>query len=275
MIRLIAIDLDGTLFNKEQQISPANQQALQKAIQNGVNLAIVTGRGQRGAEMALDMLDLDLPYISSAGALLRSGRDGETLHAWTFHRPAELAHIIEFSRQTGTGMIAEIPIGTPYWFGSDTLGAAMDPMTAKEAWRSVRTFEPEKDFDRPLLKTTLVAEPDVLRQAEDILRAKCPSLHYTYAGPHYIDLTADGVNKGTALHELAKKQGLKPSEVAAIGDQAIDLKMLRYAGLPIAMSNAVPKLKEAAKWIAPSNDEDGVAWAIEEIIKLNSNDHQS
>jgi Cof subfamily protein (haloacid dehalogenase superfamily) len=267
MIRLIAIDLDGTLFNYEQKISPANRQALQNALQNGIQLAIVTGRGQRGAEMALDMLDLDLPYISSAGALLRSGRDGETLHAWTFHQPAELAHVIAFARQSGAGMIAEIPVGTPYWFGSDALGAAMDPMTAKEAWRSVRTHAPEQDFDRPLLKATLVAETAILRQAEILLRDKCPSLHYTYAGPTYIDLTADGVNKGTALRELAQKQGLMPEEVAAIGDQAIDLYMLRYAGLPIAMSNAVPSLKEAAQWIAPSNDEDGVAWAIEKIIQ--------
>ena len=85
-----------------------------------------------------------------------------------------------------------------------------------------------------------------------------------------IDLTAEGVNKGTALHALAESMNLQPEEVAAIGDQAIDLYMLQYASLPIAMSNAVPELKQAVKWIAPSNDEDGVAWAIEEILKLNA-----
>lgn len=89
-------------------------------------------------------------------------------------------------------------------------------------------------------------------------------------GHPYIDLTAEGVNKGTALQTLAGSLNLRPEEVAAIGDQAIDLTMLQVADLPIAMSNAVPELRQAAKWIAPSNDEDGVAWAIEEILKWNA-----
>jgi Cof subfamily protein (haloacid dehalogenase superfamily) len=269
MIRLAAIDLDGTLYNSRQEITVANKQALQKAVLNGVQVAIITGRGQRGAEIALDVLDMDFPYICSAGALVRSGRNGETLHAWTYHRHTEMSHVIRFARQTGAGLMTEIPEGAPLWFGPDAFGEVMDPLTTKETRKSVRTFEPEKDLDRPLLKTTVIAAPEILRQFEDMIRAKCPSLHQTYAGPNYLDLTADGVNKGTALRALAEHLGLQPAKVAAIGDQAIDLAMLRYAGLPIAMSNAVPPLKEAAQWIAPSNDEDGVAWALDEILKRN------
>jgi Cof subfamily protein (haloacid dehalogenase superfamily) len=269
MIRLVAIDLDGTLYNSQHEVSRVNRQALQKALDSGLELAIVTGRGQRGAEMALEVLDLDLPYICAAGALLRTGRGGETLHAWTFHQTDELLPVIEFSRQHGAGLIAELPDAQPYWFGPDSLGEVMDPLTTSEAGRSVRTFVPEQDFDRSLLKLTVVAEPPLIQQAEQVVRANCPSLHYTYAGAIYLDLTGDKVNKGTALQELARYKGLQPAEIAAIGDQAIDLYMLQVAGLPIAMSNAVPQLKDAARWIAPANDEHGVAWALDEIIKQN------
>lgn len=275
MIKLIAIDLDGTLYNSQHELTPPGRDAVHKALDAGLHPVIVTGRGRRGAENALNSLGLELPYICSAGALLRPGTEGEAWHAWTFHAHDEISHVISLCRANPTtGLLAETPEGTPYWFGPDSLSDSMDPLTTKEAFRSRRSFEPEKDFDRPLLKLTIVAEPEILEQFEGLVREKCPSLHQTYAGSNYIDLTAEGANKGTALAALAERFSLQPSEIAAIGDQAIDLKMLQFAGLPVAMSNAVPQLKEAAKWIAPSNDEDGVAWTIDEIIRLNHNGHK-
>ena len=269
MIKLLAIDLDGTLYNSTRQVTPRVRAALASAKQNGLQPVIVTGRGRRGAENALKMLGMDFPYICSAGALLRSGLGGETLHAWTFHSHDELRHVISFTRQYGAGLISETPEGVPYWFGPDSMSEIMDPLTAQETTKSVRSYEPETDFDRPLLKVTITADPELLARAEKIVRAECPSLQQVYSGIQYIDLTAEGVNKGSALQTLTESLSLQPEEVAAIGDQPIDLTMLQYAGLPIAMANAVPELRQAARWIAPSNDEDGVAWAIEELLKLN------
>ena len=269
MIRLAAIDLDGTLFNPRQEVTTANKQALQKAIENGIKIVIVTGRGQRGAERALAMLEMELPYVCSAGALAREGRDGVALYAHTFHHPDQTSHVIDFARRTGVGLIADTPEGIALWFGPDALEEVMDPMSVADARKSLRTFDPETDFDRPLLKLTLAAEMEFLMQGEKVVREKCPSLHLAYSGLTYIDLTEKGVNKGAALKALAKHWNLDPQEIAAIGDQAIDLEMLQYAGLPVAMKNAVAELKQAAKWIAPSNDEDGVAWALERMMQEN------
>lgn len=269
MIRLAAIDLDGTLFNPNQEITPTNKQAVLSAIKNGIQIVIVTGRGQRGAEHALTMLEMDLPYVCSAGALAREGRDGETLYAHTFHHPEETGHIIDFARQTNTGLIADTPEGIALWFGPDTLGEVMDPMTTADARKSIRTFAPETDFDRPLLKLTIAAEMEFLLQAEILARAKCPSLHLAFSGLTYIDLTAQGVNKGVALKALADRWDIQREEIVAIGDQAIDLEMLQYAGLPVAMENAVDTIKKAAQWIAPSNDKDGVAWALERVMQMS------
>ncbi len=267
---MIAIDLDGTLYNSQHQLTQRGRAALDSAIQAGLQPVIVTGRGRQGAENALHALGMDLPYICAAGALVRPGRVGEPWHAWTFQTHSEISHIIELCRaHPVTGLIAETPEGTPLWYGPDSMSGIMDPLTVKEAFVARRTFEPETDFNRPLLKVTIASDPQIMPVYERLLREKCSSLHYTYAGPQYIDLTAEGVNKGSALAALAARFHLRADEIAAIGDQAIDLSMLQFAGLPVAMSNAVPSLKAAAQWIAPSNDEDGVAWFIDKIIAQN------
>jgi hydroxymethylpyrimidine pyrophosphatase-like HAD family hydrolase len=82
----------------------------------------------------------------------------------------------------------------------------------------------------------------------------------------YLDLTAHGVNKGSALEILCRHLGIHSQEAAAIGDQMIDISMFNHAGLSIAMENASENVKYAALWIAPNNDADGVAWAIDRII---------
>jgi Cof subfamily protein (haloacid dehalogenase superfamily) len=269
MIRLAAIDLDGTLFNSQQNVTALNKQAIQNALERGIRIVIVTGRGRTGAERALDMLGMDLPYICSAGALAREARNGTALYAHAFHHPTEISHLFEFSRLNGAGLIADTPEGTSLWFGPDSLEEVMDPMSAADARRSLRSHQPATDFDRPLLKLTIAAELELLQQAEKLVREKCPSIHQTYSGLKYIDLTDRGVHKGTALKALAEIWKLHPREVAAIGDQAIDIEMLKYAGLPVAMANGVDELKQAAQWIAPSNDEDGVAWALERMVREN------
>jgi Cof subfamily protein (haloacid dehalogenase superfamily) len=269
MIKILAIDLDGTLYNSARQVSDRSRAALREALSAGLQPAIVTGRGRRGAEIALDTLQMDLPYICSAGALVRPGLDGETIHAWSFHAHQELLHVIKFTRHHESGLIAEPREGPPYWFGPDSMNAIMDPLTAREANKSIRTFMPEIDFDRPLLKVTITGSPEVMVAAEKLVRAECPSIHQVFSGIQYIDLTADGLNKGSALQALCEYYAVQPGQVAAIGDQDIDLHMLKVAGLPVAMQNGVPALKRIAHWIAPSNDDDGVAWTIDEILKLN------
>jgi Cof subfamily protein (haloacid dehalogenase superfamily) len=267
MINLIAIDLDGTLFNSQQQITEINKSAVRKALDAGIQTTIVTGRGKAGAEMALDMLGMDMPYICSAGSLICSGKGDGVISARSFQIAEELLRIVSFARNYDAGLIADSLDGN-WWFGPSELDENLDPLTAAYAWKSRRTFEPEKDFLQPMLKITLAAEPEILHLAEEELCKYCPSLHHVYAGMRYIDLTRYDVNKGSALEILADHLNISADETAAIGDQPIDISMLEYARLSIAMANAPEGLKRIAYWVAPSNDEDGVAWAIEKIISI-------
>lgn len=269
MIKLIAIDLDGTLFNSNQQISQTNKKAIKLVIESGIQTAIVTGRGRAGAMTAIGMLGTDMPVICSAGSLIFTNHGSETISARTFQIQDELTRIVDFARTYDTGLIADSMDGN-WWFGPNELGENLDPLTAAYAFQSRRTLTPEIEFLRPMLKITLVADPDILRRVEDELCGQCPSLHHVYAGMRYIDLTRIDVNKGSALEILANYLGIDAKETAAIGDQLIDLSMLNYSGLAIAMNNAPDALKQAATWIAPLHDEDGVAWALERIMRKNN-----
>lgn len=266
-IRLLAIDLDGTLFNSQQEISPADRRAIVLAQQSGITPLVVTGRGRRGVEMGLDRLGMDLPHICSAGALIRQSRGGHVLASRTFQRMDEFRHVLDFVRQHDLGLVADAP-GTHLWFGPDALFENLDPLTAESALQA-RTFDPERDFDQPLLKATLVAPAPLLAIAEPLISRRCPSLHHTVAGERYIDMTARGVDKGSALAIYAEKMGIARNEIAAIGDQMIDIPMLKFAGLSAAMGNASAEVKAAAGLFAPSNDENGVAWFVERILRTD------
>lgn len=267
MIRLLAIDLDGTLFNSLQQISPADRRAVEFAQHAGVIPLLVTGRGRRGLETGLDRLGMDLPHICSAGAFIREHRGDEALSMRTFQNMDEFRRVIDFVRAHELGLVADAP-GTHLWFGPDSLFENLDPLTAESALEA-RTFHPERDFDQPLLKATLVATPPLLLEAETILARHCPSVHYTVAGERYMDITARGVDKGSALAFYAARMGIARQEIAAIGDQMIDIPMLQLAGVSAAMGNARHEVKAAANMIAPSHDENGVAWFVEKILSGN------
>jgi Cof subfamily protein (haloacid dehalogenase superfamily) len=264
MIRLLAIDLDGTLFNSQQQVSPADRRALDSAQQAGITLLLVTGRGRPGLEIGLNKLGMDLPHICSAGAFIRQGRQGQVLSARTFQHKEEFQYVLEFVHTYELGLVAD-GLNAYHWFGPDALFQTLDSPVADAALQA-RTFQPERDFDQPLLKATLVAPPALLAQAAPILTRHCPSLHYTLAGQRYMDMTALGVDKGSALALYAEKMGFSAAEIAAIGDEMIDIPMLQLAGISAAMSNARPEVKAAAGMIAPSHDEDGVAWFIDQIL---------
>jgi Cof subfamily protein (haloacid dehalogenase superfamily) len=272
-LRLIAIDLDGTLLNSQQEVTSASRTALQRIVAAGIQVILVTGRGLRGVETVLDMLEMDLPYICSAGSLIRSGRNGEVISVCPFHAPQELNKVIAYIHRNDAGLVADLPDGKMCWYGPDWLMDELDPLTAESVRDSIRTFTPEQDFDRPILKMSIAGKMDFLNAIEVEVLNDIQSLQHVYAGLHFMDLTARGVDKGSALKIYADRLGISHPEIAAIGDQPIDLPMLAYSGLPIAMQNAPESVKQSALWVAPTNDEDGVSWALLRILNKTIDFH--
>ncbi len=266
-IRLIAIDLDGTLLNSRQRVAPASRAALQRVTAAGTKSVLVTGRGSAGTEAVLDMLGMDLPYICSAGSLIRSGKNGEVISARPFHNPVELNKVIAYVRRHNAGLVADLLDGKMCWYGPDSLVHDLDPLTVENLPESIRSLSPEQDFDCPILKISVVGSMDFHKAiAADVL-SSLESIHHVFAGLRYTDLTAPDVDKGSALEIFAQYAKVSSAEMAAIGDQAIDLPMFALSGLSIAMGNAPETIKGVADWTTSSNDEDGVANALTRILE--------
>jgi hydroxymethylpyrimidine pyrophosphatase-like HAD family hydrolase len=297
--RLIAIDMDGTLLNSEGHVSERNRAALRSAEEAGIEVVIATGRRHSFAMRVLRELNLQQAnaLVSSNGTVIRT-IGSELLHR--SHMPVETArwlceHVAEFRN---TLVLTFDTVGDD---GEDTRGALIvqdleelrshiDGWTkSNEAYiAEVRSLEEALAGDPPI-QMMLCGPVERMRQAEALLvehplitpvaasaRQNAEiALHRTeYPGRDLciLDILPAGCSKASALERLAEMRGISMQEVLAIGDNWNDLPMLETAGRAVLMSNAPEQLKELAGergWtIGPSNDEDGVAVAIEAALNI-------
>jgi hydroxymethylpyrimidine pyrophosphatase-like HAD family hydrolase len=119
------------------------------------------------------------------------------------------------------------------------------------------------------LKVTIYGDRSALSNTYRELIKYDGRFHVTTAGEEDLEITPSGINKGSALREISKVTGIPLQNIMAIGDSPNDLSMFRVAGLPVAVENAQPEVKQAAAIIAPSNDEGGVLWAIQNLALSN------
>jgi Cof subfamily protein (haloacid dehalogenase superfamily) len=267
-IRLMAVDLDGTLFNSEHRVSEITETVLKQTLQSGIQIILATGRSRTYVNDLLHSLGVDLPYICSGGSILISGRDGETHYVRTLQLNGYMKSFIPWAETNQIALIAEYPDGRIRWHATEDFLEQLSPGLRAELSYDDRTLNPYLDYKEPVLKFSLMQMGSTVYSAAD-LEKMFPDLQFVYSGYNCMDLTAIGVDKGSALAFFADQHGYKPEEIAAIGDQTNDLGMLRYAGLAFAMGNAAEVVKAEADWIAPLNDENGAAWAMQQIIQQN------
>lgn len=270
-IRLIALDIDGTLLNSRWEVSPANQAAIAEATRRGIEVVIVTGRRYDFALPALRQIDSPLTMIVNNGALVRTN-DGKTrlrhllpketaclvLQATTAWRSAAA---VVFDRPLANQVIVEVfdwgdPIRGGYYRRNREFLAEARPL--------------ESCLDEDPIEVMFTGEVEPMRLAEQTLRSVPFRGHFSLAVTVYedrnfsmIDVLHPAVSKGAALAEWAGLRGIDPQEILAIGDNHNDLEMLSFAGVPVVMGNSVPELKERGWHVTGSNDEDGVAAAID------------
>ncbi len=274
-IRLLAIDIDGTLLDPASQISPANLEALRRARESGVEIVLVTGRRYRFALPIARELGCDLWLISSNGAVIRS-TGGET-----FFR--DLMPVSR-ARHICAAML-EFRSSTVITFDVDEEGALVVESVAGFDPGIQRWMEKNAAHIRTVvpLEDALVADPiqvafagSLERMARVEARLQDSGLdgHITVLRTRYpardlcfVDVLNGGCSKGHALERWARHRGLEPRQVMAIGDNYNDVEMLEFAGVPVIMGNAAEDLKQNGWAITRSNDQDGVAAALEEFLR--------
>ena len=231
-IKLIAIDMDGTLLLPDHTISPAVKNAIAAARARGVNVVLTTGRPYAGVHNYLKELHMEQPgdyCITYNGALVQKAADGSTV-AQTALSYDDYRFLEKLSREVGSHF------------------HAMDPNTQ-------------------FLKVMMIDEPAILDQAIARIPQEVKEKYTVLkSAPYFLEILDKRVNKGTGVKSLADVLGIKPEEIMAIGDQENDIAMIEYAGVGVAMDNAIPSVKEVANFVTKSNLEDGVAFAIEKYV---------
>lgn len=282
-VRLLALDLDGTLLNSRGQLSERNRLALQEARKHGVRVAIVTGRRFRDARPIALEIGLDVPVISHNGALTKHARTLETVNASLL--PLDAAReVLRVGREEGfDAMVSDDPVGKGVLVydriseGNNALSryiAWSRRLHGEEAEDSVRRVDSLEDYlDHDPVHISFsgsCATMSTMRQRliDAIGDAiKVFSTEYQKQDFTLLDVLHPEASKGVGVAAAAAEYGLTREELMAIGDNYNDLEMLRYAGTGILMGNADPSLRDHGDFhVTASNDEDGVAVAIEEFI---------
>jgi len=260
--RLAAIDLDGTLLGPTHEISPRNHLAVTELVRRGVTCVIASGRMHEATTQFADALTLPGPIISYNGALVRVHVSGEV---WTHSRvPAEIAaEIVRYCKERGHHL---------NYYLDDHLFVARRGEWAEFYLRQTGSpMEERGDLlqfaGKEPTKLILIDTPDVTAGLLDTFHDRFgASLYITRTNPEYLEFMNAKANKGEALKLVAGRLGVRREETIAFGDGTNDISMLQWAGFSVAMGSSVPEVLEAAGYIAPPCEEDGLASAIELLL---------
>lgn len=260
--RLIALDLDGTLLNSSMKVSEGNAEALRRAMAAGVHVVLATSRWFGLAKRTADRLETPAPIICSNGAEARYPDGREVFHLALDREAAR--EIVTWGDDHGWEMFTTV--------GTATYMNPRPGIIAEKLPGGLRVAERQSehlgDADPTCVQIWQEASVETVRERfapryEGRVRF---SFNRPVGQPHYVVITHPRAEKATGLAEVSAALGVRQEETIAMGDSESDLAMLRWAGLGIAMRNSPDAVRKEALHIAPSNDEDGVAWAINRFL---------
>jgi Cof subfamily protein (haloacid dehalogenase superfamily) len=268
MIRLIGIDVDGTLLDSQGRMPDANREAIHEAVARGIHVALVTGRSYPYARPVADPLPSGISLIVSSGAVERT-MDGGTVARRLLDRrvardllartaPHRHCSALIFDRDAERQVISESmdwahPGRKGYWMRNQSLIAQCVPLEDALVEDPIQVmFNGDVDAMRDLAD-------ELRREARDYAVSLTEYVHRDFS---LIDVTAPTATKGRALAWRAGQLGLTRHEVMAVGDNLNDVEMLEYAGTPVVMGNAVDGLKDRGWPETSHQDEAGLAAAI-------------
>ncbi|MEO5897196.1 MAG: Cof-type HAD-IIB family hydrolase [Vicinamibacterales bacterium] len=273
MIRLLALDIDGTLLDSNGALPEANRRSIERAIGNGVEVALATGRRYDFARPIFEQLPGPLTLILSNGAVVKT-LEGRTLTRRLLPREIALDVLLRTPEYRESAAVV---------FDRPRDGQVVFEAIDWEHPRHARFFSTNRPYlaESKPLEDCLTEDPVQLmfsggcapmRALFDRLRSEAGTrfsvalTEYEHRDFSLVDVIRAGVSKGSALEEWSAAQGYDRAEVMAVGDNLNDLEMLEFAGRPIVMGNAIPDLRNRGWLETASNDEAGVARAIETYI---------
>ncbi|BAZ04749.1 Cof-type HAD-IIB family hydrolase [Calothrix sp. NIES-3974] len=271
-IKLLVVDIDGTIAGHDNTVSEAVQTAIKQVQAQGIQVAVATGRMYRSALRFHQQIASQLPIIAYQGAWIQ---DPISQHRHR-HLPVErqmVEEVLDYLEQPDLLSLLSV-----HFYINDELyvrqitkdtemyaeRSGIKPIAVGDL-RQVMEIEPTKIL-------ALTPDPKITDYLLKSLRDRYhPSqLYLTKSVSTFFEAAHPQVNKGGAVRYLAEEiLQLRPENVMAIGDNFNDVEMIAYAGIGVAMGDAPPEVQQRADWVAPSVEEDGVAIAIEKFLLLN------
>lgn len=266
-IRLLVLDIDGTIVDESNRVRDSVAQAIRSAQRRGVAVALATGRLYQSALHAYDSIESVLPLICYEGALIREPKTGFVHRHWAID-PRVATQMLDYSEpHSPSGRLSV------HFYIQDNLYVS----NMNDA--SVRYFEGSKVepivSDLRQLLDHATTKVMVVSDDGEVIAHLSSQLNNSYSRTQIsrhksvtvLEAFHPEVNKGSAVRYLAEEiMGLRPGNVMAIGDHFTDIEMLQYAGIGIAMGDAPEAVKASADWVTTTVAEDGVATAIERWI---------
>ncbi len=273
--KLICIDMDGTLLNTQKEVSHRNRRALINASERGVKVVISSGRAYNFAVPFVDYTDKEVPIITANGALVKEKNSGKVLYKKILGA-VTASKIYQIFRKYGI-LVS--------YFADDTIFSEekhkmvfqynlINKILPEELRFKVILHNSIEEWEQSFLKynddilkcLVIHEDKDILQKARREIEATIDDVELTSSGENVVEVNSKGVSKGRAVELLSGIYNIKKEEIICIGDGENDISMLQASGMPVAMKNAPEIVKEKARFITDSNDEDGVAKVIERFV---------
>ena len=267
-IRIILLDLDGTLLTHDKQLSPGNRAALERAAAMGIWIVPSTGRFYQGMPAVVRELPFVRYAVTINGAQVYDAEEDAVLHRAEI-APAAAERV--FDRLDALPVIYDCFLDG--WGYMDARHYAQidrfiaDPRVNRMVKELRKPVEDFRGFirreNRPLQKIQMFfRDLDRRREALEVLPRDLPDMAVTSSIPNNIEINDSAATKGEGLRFLCRRLGVDIRDTMAFGDGSNDMTMIRAAGIGVAMANADPALRAAADFVTDTNDADGVAKAI-------------
>lgn len=258
--KLLAIDLDNTLLNSNREIDNYSLNVINAAKRKGIIVIIATGRMIRSVRPYLELLDLNTPCISFAGARVCLP-GGEVLYETPL--PSETAHELALYCRKKDIHLHFYTSDNYFYFNDNEMSRGYAKL---QTFSGIADEEYMLNPDIVTPKALIIANPENITSLQQELREHFSGLSVVRSHDRYLDITDKKASKGSALKFVLDYYNIDKSEVIAFGDNEIDIDMLRLAGLGVCVENAESEVKLVAGFITRSNNDFGVALAIEKFV---------
>lgn len=259
--KLLVSDMDATLLTSDHRVSDENYNAIKHFIAEGGTFSVASGRMVDAVRIYLDRIQINTPAILHNGAKMYSFADEKVIYEKSIEDERKRAYRRVYEEQPQFGL--EVYSREHIY----VLRECMETARLKATPYNVTYSMPDEVWNEPWTKALIIGDESDLDKFEPIYKSEYDTGYSVRSGKLYLDIVANGVSKGFGVKRLATDLNIARENIYTVGDNMNDLEMIEFAGHGYAVENGAETLKNVADGVVVSNDNNAVAYIIENLIK--------